>query len=88
MSDLIPERPDRAIARILAGGLDDTPEDVARDLATLLTRANAAGIEIAIVYDSDDAIGVVYGIGPAGGSGSDHIVRYSTDRSAWSYTTD
>ena len=23
MSDLIPERPDRAIARILAGGLDD-----------------------------------------------------------------
>lgn len=25
MSDLIPERPDRAIARILAGGLDDTP---------------------------------------------------------------
>lgn len=88
MSDLIPERPDRAIARILAGGLDDTPEDVARDLATLLTRANAAGIEIAIVYDSDDATSVVYGIGPAGGPGSDHIVRYSTDRSAWSYTTD
>lgn len=23
MSDLIPERPDRAIARLLAGGLDD-----------------------------------------------------------------
>lgn len=85
MSDLIPERPDRAIARILAGGLDDTPGDVARDLATLLTRANAAGIEIVIVYDSDDATGVVYGIGPADRPGSDHIVRYSADRSAWSY---
>lgn len=85
MSDLIPERPDRAIARLLAAGLDDTSGDIARDLATLLTRANAAGIEIAIVYDSDDATGVVYGIGPAGGPGSDHIIRYSADRSAWSY---
>lgn len=88
MSDLIPERPDRAIARLLAGGLTDTPEGIARDLATLLTRAHAAGVEITIVYDSDDATGVVYGIGLAGGPGSDHIVRYSTDRSAWSYTID
>lgn len=85
MTGLAPEPADRAIARLLAGGLTDTPEDVARGLATLLTRANAAGIEIAIVYDSDDATGVVYGIGPAGGPGSDHIIRYSADRSAWSY---
>lgn len=85
MTGLAPEPADRAIARLLAAGLDDTPEDVARGLATLLTRANAAGIEIAIVYDSDDATGVVYGIGPAGGPGSDHIIRYSADRSAWSY---
>lgn len=32
MSDLIPERPDRAIARILAGGLDDW-----RDTTTTVT---------------------------------------------------
>lgn len=46
MSRLAPEPTDRAIARILAGGLPDSPVDIAKALADLLNQASDAGIAV------------------------------------------
>lgn len=82
MSGLTPERPDRAIARVLAGGLADTPEEIARDLMRLLDRADAIDTSIIPISDGER---VIYSVD---GPGSAHIVRYNADRRAWSYSID
>jgi len=84
MTGVAPEPAERAVARVLAGGLDDTREDIARDLMRLLDRADANNTAIVPYPDGETAF---YSVEPLDGHGSDHIVRYDTSRRAWGYST-
>jgi len=87
VTGLAPEPTDRAVARILAGGLADTPETIARDLVSLLERARAINTAIS-PFDFDGDPETIYSVERIGGPGSDHIVRYNPERAAWCYTID
>ena len=85
MTGLAPEPVDRAIARILASGLPDTPLDIARDLTALLSRASASGITVSQLPDGERAIHIVE---RRDGTGSVHTVRYHPESGSWAYNLD
>ena len=54
MTGLAPEPADRAIARVLAGGLTDTPTSIAAALTEVLNRAVASGTCVIPYIDIGD----------------------------------
>ena len=85
MTGVAPEPAGRAVARVLAGGLPDTPADIAAALMAVLSRAEAASVAVNPIPAGERTFYTVErtdGVGPA------HIVLYDQRRQRWGYTLD